>query len=243
MQKIIYVLLFSLTSIGVRSQTLQDTIFLASSAEQAKGVYSSAMAKQLSIYSGKDYKAYVAKGEEHPYFLSAEWIMGSIIYEESLYEKVPLMFDVSTDKILIENPFNATPMELASNKINQFNLDKHVFIRLGKDNSISNDMEEGFYELLYDGHLKLFAQRIKDFQNRIRGNISIPEFDEKNRYFLFDGTQYSKVTGKSSIVKALGGKKKLPKSNPSLQYYSSNKTENTLINWIKFFDMSMPPTP
>lgn len=195
------------------------------------------MGKQLNIYNGSGYKFYTQTDETHPYFFSDDWVMGKITYDTDYYTDIPLQYDLVTDKIISENPVNGAKMELASNKISQFEIEQHTFLKLSKDSTFAEDMTSGFYELLHNGHLKLYAQRKKDLQKRIKENKLIYDFDEKNKYFLFNGTSYVKVTGKKSVTRALGSKKGLPKPpGKRMESTSTNKVEAKLIYLVAFYD-------
>ncbi len=239
MKKNLFVLSLFFISTSTYTQPRQDTTFLRASVLQAENTYHSAMAKQSNIYNGRGYKEYVSVRDEHPYFINHDWFEGIILYETDLYTNVPLLFDLATEKVLIENPTNGRKMELATSKIELFQIHQHTFVNLTVYDSLTSEMEVGFYDRLYNGQLKLYAKRSKKFQERIKGNILFAEFDEKNKYFLFTGSQYIKVTNKASVIKALGGKKKLPKYSPQNRILIGNKAENSLIQLVEFYDSKM----
>lgn len=239
MQKVFYFISLVSTSFLALGQGVQDTIFLKASIVSAENTYHAALNKQLNIYSGRGFKTYSQTSDEHPYFLSDDWAMGTIVYESDFYKEVPLLFDLTTEKIISENPFNGAKMELVYNKIDRFEIEEHIFVKLLKDPSFASEMSEGFYEILYEGRLKLYVKRKKDFQKRIKDNKLLMEFDEKNKYFLFNGNNFVKVTGKKSIIKALGDNKKLPKpSGIKINPNTTNKVEDKLIFLTKFYDLN-----
>ena len=242
MMKTLFVLL-SLTGYSViaLSQATPDTAFVQASVLSAKKIYDQSIERQLNIYNGRDYKLYVPIGEEHPYFLTDDWTLSTIVYESDLYTSIPVLFDLSSEKVLTENPFNGEVMELASSKIERFEIHGHTFVRLNRNPTFESEMTDGFYELLYQGNLKLYAKRKKNFQERPKANIMYAEFDEKNKYFLFNGRQYYRVTGKSSFIKAMGGKKKIPGGSVrKSKTYAVNKTEDTLIYLTELYDTHTP---
>lgn len=241
MQKVFYFITLISISFLALGQDTQDTTFQKASVVYAENTYHAALNKQLNIYSGRDFKTYSQTSEEHPYFLSDDWAIGTIVYESDFYKEVPLLFDLTTEKVISENPFNGAKMELVYNKIDRFEIHEHVFVKLQKNPAFASEMNEGFYEILHDGHLKLYAKRKKDFQKRIKDNKLLMEFDEKNKYFLFNGNTFVKVTGKKSIIKALGDDKKLPKpSGLKINPNSNNKVEDKLIFLTKFYDLNTP---
>jgi hypothetical protein len=236
-QKTFYIILILLDSALAFGQSNQDTTFLKVAVLNAENTYHDAMKRQLNIYNGRAYKNDAPTAGQHPYFLTDDWVSGAIIYESDYYTEFPLLFDISSEKVITENPVNGAMMELVSSKINTFEIEQHTFVRLLKDSTFSSEMSDGFYEQLYNGHLKLYAQRKKKLQKRIKGNVMLTEFDEKNKYFLFNGNHFVRVTGKSSVIKALGGKKKLPKlTGTGVGPKTNNKVEDKLIYLTKFYD-------
>jgi len=237
MRKIFYIIPLVFFFVFAKGQPIQDTTFLRSSVVKAENTYHKAMNKDLNILNGRGYKDYTPTKDEHPYFLTDDWVIGTIIYESDYYAEVPLLFDISSEKVITENLVNGAKMELVYNKIDQFEISQHVFVKLHNDPSFTSEMTEGFYELLFDGQLKLYAQRKKSFQQRITGNTMRSEFDEKNKYFLFNGKTYVRATGKKSITHALGDTKKLPKPpGMKIDPNSTNKLEDKLIYLIKFYN-------
>ena len=103
MSKFIHIFPLVLLSIFSFGQPIQDTTFLRASVLQAEKSYHTAMSKQLNIYNGRGYKTYTPTADEHPYFLTYDWIIGSIVYESDYYAEVPLLFDLSSEKVISEN--------------------------------------------------------------------------------------------------------------------------------------------
>jgi len=238
MSKSLYTLPLVLLTVIAFGQPIQDTTFLKVSVLRAEKTYHNALNKQLNIRNGRGYKAYTSTADEHPYFLTDDWIIGSIVYESDYYGEVPLLYDLSSEKVISENPVNGAKMELVNDKIDRFELREHVFVKLHNEPNLPAEMSEGFYEILYDGKLKLYAQRKKNLQTRTKGTFMYPEFEEKNKFFLRNGNSFTKVSGKKSILKALGNQEKLSKPGSfKVDPNSNNKLEDKLIYLTKFYDL------
>lgn len=241
MLKSFYTILLVSLSTFAAGQPIQDTTFLRVSVLKAEKAYHDALSKQHNIYNGRGYKAYTPTADEHPYFLTDDWVLGTIVYESDYYAEVPLLYDLASEKVISENPANGAKMELVYNKIDRFEIREHIFIHLYNNSAFAPDMSEGFYEILYDGKLKLYAQRKKNFQTRTKGTIMYPDFEEKNKYFLFNGNSFARVTGNKSIIKAIGSKEKLPKpTGIKIDPNTSNKLEDKLKLITKFYDLHSP---
>jgi hypothetical protein len=215
-------------------QPVQDTTFLEKSVLNAEKAYHMGINKQLNLYNGRGHKTLPLTIEQHPYFLSDDWLMGSIVYESDLYTEIPLQYDLTSEIVITEHPYNGAKMELVNSKITRFEIDQHTFVKLSNNKT---EVSDTFYEVLHDGKLKLYAHRKKDLQKRIEGNTLSNEYDEKTKYVMLHENQYYYVTGKKSVITALGNNTNLPKP-PKLKVESSttNKTEYKLISLLKFYD-------
>jgi hypothetical protein len=148
---------------------------------------------------------YQSKEEEHPYFPADDWTFGMIVYDEDVYDNVPLMYDISQDKVLTEHVLNGSVMELVAKKVDRFTMEKHVFVRLGKDDQ--DKISEGFYEMLYPGLSKVYVKHEKVRQEFIRTNELFARFDTKTKYFIFRDGTYFNVQSKGSVLRVFSDQK------------------------------------
>ena len=226
---------FVLVSSQVFSHSLADTSFLAASIASTKNVYQGFIRGNSHLYNGTEHRGYQPVNEEHPYFISDDWAVGSIVYDNELNENVPMMYDIRNDKVVIDHFSSRNKIELVSKKISEFNMQGHTFVALMPDSS--KQIQEGFYDQLYKGKIKVYARRTKQYQERIEANILIPSFAEKNRYFLFKGGKYFVVNSKASVLDVLNDKKKILKQylGKSRIRYKKEK-EKVLVMLAGYYD-------
>jgi hypothetical protein len=226
---------FVLVSSQVFSQLLADTSFLAASVANVKNVYLKFIQGNAHLYNGSEHKTYQSVNDEHPYFISDDWVIGSIIYDNELNENVGMMYDIRNDKVVIENYFSNNRIELVSKKISEFTMHGHTFVVLKSDST--KQIQEGFYDQLYNGNLKVYVRRTKQYQERIESNILIPSFEEKNKYFLFKEGKYFQVNSKASVLDVLSDKKKMLKQHLSKSRirYKAEK-EKALVLLAGYYD-------
>jgi len=208
---------FVLLSSPAFSQSLADTSFLAASIANAKNVYLGFIRGNAHLYNGTEHKIYQSVNEEHPYFISNDWIEGSIVYDNELNENVAMMYDIRYDKVVIDHFSSRNKIELVSKKVSTFNLQGHTFVVL-KPDSANTQIQEGFYDQLYKGNLSVYARRTKQYEERIEANVLIPSFTEKNKYFLLKDGKYFPVNSKATALDALSDKRKMLK-----QYVSKSR--------------------
>ena len=60
-------------------QTEPDTTFLSRANKKSIARYSQAIQHQSRLFNGSDYVVYIPEEDEHPYFKSDDWVVGSIV--------------------------------------------------------------------------------------------------------------------------------------------------------------------
>jgi hypothetical protein len=205
---------------SVRCQDAKtDTTFLTNAITHTKAIYRDETAGEGPLFNGVQYKelALHNNDEGHPYFESDDWIEGSVNYDGGQYDNVLIQYDLITDKVVIDHPLSHFKMELIGEKVNAFILNSHKMIRLTPD-STNTTIKPGFYELLYDGKLKVYAKHRKIKQEQYDSDQIKFLFDQKTQYYILKDNIYYPVKSKSSVLKVFRNKKVMLR-----KYLSKNK--------------------
>jgi hypothetical protein len=219
----------------VGQQSLPDTAFLSSARKNQIELYASLIKGQTRLNNGSQYRDYLARNDEHPYFGIDDWAYGTIVYDDEFYENVAMFYDISRDKIITEHSLNGAKLELISEKIRRFTMSKHIFVRLNPDEA--KVITEGFYEVLYDGKTKVYARREKFLQQNVGSNTIVLTFEQKNKlYILKDGIYYP-VKSKDSVIEVFADKKQDIKvfMKKSGTKFKSDR-ENAIAGLASFYD-------
>jgi hypothetical protein len=201
--KLFFILLMAY-AVHSSGQGSVDTSFLSIPKKKLKQVYSEAFKYQTSLVSGSAYAEYKSIEDEHPFLVNDDWFMGSIIYNGTFYEGVPLQFDIQSQKVLLEHPASAKKIELVKENILSFTLDGRHFITL-TDQTV-NGLEDrfGFYEILVDGKTTLLCRRIKSLQQNFSAGRVYPVFHEINKFYLMHDRTVSSLKSKRVLLRLLG---------------------------------------
>jgi hypothetical protein len=186
-----------LTSLGQGT----DTLIVNASKTELRQAYEQAFKFQSSLLSGKAYAAYEPVFEEHPYLANDDWFIGAIRYNGSLYQNVPLQFDIQNQKVLLEHPVSAKQIELVKEKISSFTLDQRHFISLRDQDVTGLGESHGFYEVLVSGKVMLLCRRTKSLQQKSTAGRIHPIFNEVDKFFLLHDKQIWSVSSKHSASK------------------------------------------
>lgn len=189
-------LLFILCMCRANAQTA-DTLFLEAAIKNNIKLYSRSIHGQTTLYNGSQYKQPVEAEDQHPFFISEDWLHGKLLYNRQKYDSVPLLYDITSDQVITENYYNGTEMVLVPEKINQFEIAGNTFINLRHRSLPKN----GFYQLIYNGTSQVVARRQKIIREKIASRTIYYSFDEKSRYFIYKNNSYFPVRTKGSVLK------------------------------------------
>lgn len=190
------------TSIITCSAQISDTVTIHTAKRQIASLYDKSFELQSPLISGRAYSEYEPQEDEHPFLDNDDWFMGSVLYNDTRYENVPLQFDIQNQKLLLEHPVSAKKIELVTEKISQFYLGKRLFISLARYTSIESE-RFGFYEVLANGKAMLLCGYSKSLQQKTSAGRIHRVFQETTRYFIFYDGKINPVSSKKGVLNAL----------------------------------------
>jgi hypothetical protein len=179
-----------------------DTAWIARAVQLSTTLYEKQLKGESQLFNGGDYSRYIPLREEHPYFLSNDWLEGSLVYDQQRYDNLWLQYDLTTDQLLIENYHYSNTIQLVKEQVQAFALGNRNFIQLQHPS-----IPFGYYELLYDGKTRAIARHTKNFQKEIQSGQLYHKFLEKTVYYLFINERYVTVTSKGSVLRLFGDRK------------------------------------
>ena len=168
-------------------------------------IYSKALGNQSPIYNGREYLSYPAIIQEgHVFYETNSFINGTVRFDGMVFNDVPIMYDILKDQLIIQHYNRVFKINLASEKVDYFILDKHTFIYLDSGNSIN----PGFYEKLYHGKSMALAKRIKEIKEET-GDLQLTlSVVQKNSYYIKKEDKYYNIRNSSELMSLLKDKKK-----------------------------------
>lgn len=199
---------FNIPVLCQANQDAKSILLLAKSS--ARSTYSINIEASSLIFNGREYvDPYINKKlEGHLYFLSEDWLSGSIFYDGDLYSSISLKFNLLNGKVIFENPQAIGEIELVSEKIKYFSVGSHLFID-PKTIELKRKItpQAKFLEVLYEGNTSVVADRQKNFKKKEVDAQLVYEVWEQVRYFIIKDGNYIPVKSKSQVLKALADRK------------------------------------
>jgi hypothetical protein len=198
-------------------------------------VYTSAAGTNSHLYNGSEYVDYDHRIKGDPFFASSYFNDGSLVFDGILYPHVTMFYDILHDDVVIKN-YNGLPLILAKEKVYSFNYRGHQFANLVTD-SLTAEIKPGFYDVLYDGNVKLLAKRKKEFIEKITLQYADSYFIEKDAHYILKNGELYPVSGKRDMLHVLKDKR-----TSLVKYIQQNKIdfnkggEDAMIKLIGYYD-------
>jgi hypothetical protein len=234
----VFLSVFFFLSGGASAQSQQeDSIFYQAALSHTISVYYSQLGDQSQLYNGSLYPGYDFKFREgSPYFLTDKFTGGSVVYDGILFDSLSLLYD-DLKRVLVSKS-DGFVLQFVSERISEFTVSGHHFVRLKADSTNQGLSETGFYEILYPGRSRVLKETFK----KTREVPSIYEgllhyVDETTDYFIRTANGYKPANSKGEILQVFKDHKKEVQ-----QYMKKNKLkfrsdkENTLIEVAGYYD-------
>lgn len=171
----------------------------------AGDVYNPFIHKQSRLYNGIEHLGYSIRIKGHAYFLANKLQNGTVVYDELEFANVPMLYDLSKDQVVIQHLNNYSKIGLVSEKVKEFTLLNHHFIRLKADSLTASPIITGFYDEIYTGALKVYAKRIKFIEETIKDELE-REFLQHDLFFIKKEGAYYAVKSYKGLLNVLNDK-------------------------------------
>ena len=170
-------------------------------------LYFNAIGENAHIYSGYEYFTPDRNIKGSPYYLSDSPWPSDIMYDDSYYRDIPIMYDVVKDEVIINRLGQNFKISLVTDKLKSFTFHRHEFIRVSVDSVNGNPLETGFYDRLYNGKTIVLAKRKTRLQETYVYSQINYEYIRQDSYYVIVAGQIVQVDSKSSVLKLFNSKK------------------------------------
>ena len=209
-KQIILLALTSLVSfVAVAQFNAIDSNFYQKSVSNIISYYHLQLAPEKKLYDGIEYIPYdyrITRGS--PYFQSGKYNPGYIVYHNVLFENIPLMYDLVRGVVIIRSPDQRFSIELNNENLSGFGVAGHHFVHIQKDSVSNAPVTTGFYDLLYNGKLRVWKKQTKTIQEEHSGS-SIEEYiEESTRYFIEKDGGFYPANSESPVLALMKDKKR-----------------------------------
>ena len=215
--------------------------FLDSGINTAVRKYDAAIGGSARLYNGSQYREYELHEYDtgFPYFIFDDPMAGTVGYDGQTVPNVYLLYNLITNKVIVENPFNNAKIELISEKVSEFTMGEHHFVRLTGDSTVQFSIATGFYDILYNGEIQVYAKRAKEISVKIESGVEKKKFIDRSKYFIRKGNLYFPEWTKSSVLDVLSDRKaKVRKMLEKNKLRFGRNREFAIVELARYYDQS-----
>jgi len=172
--------------------------------------YNTAIGEQSHLYNGPEYEFYdpTIKGNAYV-FDNKSFTPGFVKYGAAVYSDVPMLYDLNKDVVVVLLYNHFTKFSLLSERVPEFWLLNHHFIRLNTDSTGKAALAAGFYDQLYQGRkIGIIVKRAKSIQTSTGNNTVESYFSETKDYYVKKEGNYFSFSGKGGLLDIFKDKKK-----------------------------------
>ena len=201
----------------------------------AKTFFREQIKEDAHLYTGKEFIEYSVNIKGHPFFETDQMQKGQIFYDGTLYENIPLLYDLVGQDVVITRYNSAESIKLLNEKIKYFTFDGHRFENIfsyeGRDGNITNT----FYDVMLNGTASVLVKRIKRIKNGIKAEDPTA-FVEQDELYVRSGNSLYAIDNKNAVIAAFNNKRDLVKSYIRKNKFRFKKNiERELVATAKYY--------
>jgi hypothetical protein len=192
--------------------------------------------KQSRLYNGIEYYGYSPLIEGFPYFRENTWQRAHIVYDGIAYDTVQMMYDIVKDRIVILHYNSFFRLALFGEKVKEFTVMDHHFIRIEHDSLKSSPPVTGFYDQLYKGSTSVLARRSKFIEEIVKETVE-RKFILQDQFYIRKKDTWHIIRTRSALQALLKDHAREVKQHLRRKKLKFRKDrENTIIQAASFYD-------
>lgn len=188
------------------------------------------------LYNGRmHYPHPKFKNGGHALFVNSSYTKGNILYDGLKYNHLSVMYDLVRDQLLLLNTDSTGGIVVQPEHVDFFSLHHHNFINI-KPGTAPKNITPGYYDLLYDGRIKLLARRVKKVTENVTQYVE-REVEETTGYYLFKDSTYTQIKGKQDLMTLLKATQSENESFIKANKLDFNRNrEESFFKLVSFYD-------
>jgi hypothetical protein len=177
----------------------QDSNFYQSALSGTINLYNHSSGDQSELFNGILYPGYPFLFKSgSPFFDSSRSDTGTVLYAGILFSQLPLIYENLKDLVIIND--NGYFIQLNNKKLTEFTFAGHHFIHLAENNKAGKNAITGFYEILYDGNIKVLKKTRKQIEDDLSSDNIVEKFiTQSDYYFIQTESNFYEIKSKKDI--------------------------------------------
>jgi hypothetical protein len=190
------------------------------------------LAQELHIYNGSEYTAFYRGMKNHPFLISDSLETGDVFYDGALYKNLHMSYNIADNQVYFRYEKPGYNIRLLNEKISYFIINGRKFINL----STNVNLNQPFYELLYSGHMKVYAVHQKVIRQPIKAEDPL-FFKTYIRYYVSYRGKLTEVNNLSSVLSLIPDKENITRRWMRSQKLNFKKQPaNSIVKIVAYAD-------
>jgi hypothetical protein len=216
----------------------EDSIFYQAALSNTISIYKKQLGDQSPLYNGSRYSppGFIFRTGS-PYFISDSFDLGSVVYDDILFDSVYLMYEDMRELLVSRN--NNYLLQLVNQRVSSFIISGHPFIRLTEESLHPDIPKTGYYEILYQGRSQLLKKTFKTIieEPSVYENTVIRHIEETENFYVRIGGSYHRVKSKAELLTLMHDhQKQIQKYIKKTKLNFRKNRENLLILTAEYYD-------
>lgn len=190
------------------AQNNTEAVLVAKGQQHAITIYKKALNAESGLYNGPFYIDYLQTISEGNPFLdnNLQMVLGSVFYDDVLYENEPMMYDIYKKKLIVNSPATNIRFTLVNDRIGYFVINGRQFRNLKADSILK--IPSNFYEVLFSGNrISSYQLHQKTPKDDLSGRFYKIKLLDKNSFFIEKGGAIKEINRKRDVLDILNDKR------------------------------------
>jgi hypothetical protein len=185
----------------------QDSIIDVQTKDSVVALFNNTIKGNIGLYNGSEYLYGGHNVKGFPYFKSEDVLKGTVLYDDILYNDVPMRFDLTTNELIILDYTKNFPIKLITSKLDYFVIDSSRFINSANNYGIPLPQTTDFYEVLYHNKSTVLARKEKQLILSSKLDENDSHYIEFDWYYIYANDKLYKVDNEKSVLNVFEEKK------------------------------------
>jgi len=167
-----------------------------------------------------------------PFYGQENQYKGALYFSGVWYFNLPIHLDLVNDKMLMWSFDGSRLLMLNSDKIERVKLGETQFVNASLISTSSTSAKTGFYQLVYDGKIKVLSKRQKVVVQKSSSDRSYAFYKEFIKYNIVVDGKWSEIGSKNSVLNLLSDKRDALKVYISKEKLNFNKSTDLFLEKV-----------
>jgi hypothetical protein len=218
----------SWASFQLHAQSRHDDSLMVS----ASVSYLKLMGENASLFNGAEYVSPRQQIDGFPFYGQENQYKGALYFSGVWYFNLPIHLDLVNDKMLMWSFDGSRLLMLNSDKIERVKLGEMQFVNASLISNSSTSAKTGFYQLVYDGKIKVLSKRQKVVVQKSSSDRSYAFYKEFIKYNIVVDGKWSEIGSKNSVLNLLSDKRDALKVYISKEKLNFNKSTDLFLEKV-----------